>query len=158
MTMPLTKNNPWMGTVRLLSCFSEPQTEAAVFRHRRQALPVKSRGNSAQTSTAANTPDTLVRPATVVLVLERPTRTTASVYWSDPSHCHYAQQPWRAGSAATDGFCALSGRAIHRGDVVFRPSKIRLGLDPAPANAEAMILAAAMPEPEPEIEEEMADH
>jgi Domain of unknown function (DUF3331) len=72
-----------------------------------------------------------------IRVLDRPTSRTAIVTWGDPTSCHYGDQVWRVARAARDGFCALSGQQIHRGDIVYRPSHYR----PAPANAASMMLA-----------------
>jgi hypothetical protein len=72
-----------------------------------------------------------------IRVLDRPTSRTAIVTWGDPTSCHYGDQVWRVARAARDGFCALSGQQIHRGDAVYRPSHYR----PAPANAGSMMLA-----------------
>ncbi|MFC0695789.1 DUF3331 domain-containing protein [Paraburkholderia humisilvae] len=75
-----------------------------------------------------------------IKVLERPTSRTAIVTWGDATSCHYGDQVWRIARASSDGFCALSGQRIHRGDVVYRPSHYRL----APANAGSMMLAACV--------------
>jgi hypothetical protein len=80
----------------------------------------------------------------VVRVIERPSSATAIVYWSDAATCHYGYQGWRVTTATSDGACALTGAAIHRGDSVYRPSQ----RDPKPQNASAMILAASMPQDE----------
>jgi hypothetical protein len=75
-----------------------------------------------------------------IKVLDRPTSRTAIVTWGDPTSCHYGDQVWRIARASSDGFCALSGQQIRRGDVVYRPSHYRL----APANAGSMMLAACV--------------
>ena len=64
---------------------------------------------------------------------------TLSIYWSDSQTGHYAEQIWRLGLARDDGFCALSGRPIVRGDEVFRP---RRSMTLVPANWRRMILAS----------------
>jgi hypothetical protein len=79
-------------------------------------------------------------PQAVVRVIERPTRSTAIVYWSDARTCHYGHQGWRARIAIADGACSLTGARIHRGDSVYQPSQCR----PKPLNATAMILATSM--------------
>lgn len=178
MTMPSKKTTPWLGTVHLLSTFSKPIGNSPFRKRRQSinadkkgdasdtinkavetsaAHSAKVAGRVAKTDktsksarlASARTEHRFgVRGSTIVRVVERPTSTTASVYWSDPSHCHYGHQPWRAGAASIDGYCALSGHPIHRGDLVFRPSKLGLGPDLLPVNASAMILSASMPEPE----------
>jgi len=79
-------------------------------------------------------------PQAVVRVIERPTRSTAIVYWSDARTCHYGHQGWRARIAIADGACSLTGARIHRGDSVYQPSQCH----PKPLNATAMILASSM--------------
>ena len=64
---------------------------------------------------------------------------TLSISWSDSQTGHYAEQIWRLGLARDDGFCALSGRPIVRGDEVFRP---RRSMTLVPANWRRMILAS----------------
>ncbi|SKC81277.1 protein of unknown function [Burkholderia sp. CF099] len=64
---------------------------------------------------------------------------TLSICWSDSQTGHYADQVWRLGLAREDGFCALSGRPIGRGDEVFRP---RRSMTFVPANWRRMILAS----------------
>jgi hypothetical protein len=59
------------------------------------------------------------------------------IRWVEPGRCHYGEQRWRRRLAQRSGTCALSHRAIRRGDDVFRPAE-----RPAPANATAMISAA----------------
>jgi hypothetical protein len=75
-----------------------------------------------------------------ITVLERPSETTATLYWRDPTRCRYGEQRWRRGVATRRGYCALSGMSIKRGDIIFRPVRSR----PAPCNADEMILASAL--------------
>jgi hypothetical protein len=92
----------------------------------------------------ALSPEARPFPQAVVRVIERPTRSTAIVYWSDARTCHYGHQGWRARIAIADGACSLTGARIHRGDSVYQPSRSR----PKPLNAAAMILASSMAAPE----------
>jgi len=73
-------------------------------------------------------------------VLERRSRTIATVAWSDPTACRYGEQIWRRCVARKSGICALSGQVIARGDAVYRPRITRH----APQNIDAMILASVM--------------
>jgi hypothetical protein len=75
-----------------------------------------------------------------ITVLERPTETTATICWRDPTRCRYGEQNWQQGVAARRGYCAVSGLSIKRGDVIFRPARSR----PAPCNVDEMILASAL--------------
>jgi hypothetical protein len=58
--------------------------------------------------------------------------------WVEPGRCHYGEQRWRLRAARVAGVCAVSQRAIQRGDAVFRPAE-----RPLPANGSAMICVEA---------------
>jgi hypothetical protein len=85
----------------------------------------------------------------VVRIRERTTSTTAKVEWCDPTLCRYGDQVWSASVARRDGLCALSGRIIRKGDLVYKPK--RYGV--APANANAMIAASCVEGPLSKFEE-----
>jgi Domain of unknown function (DUF3331) len=152
--------DPWQQTVR---CLSGRPREAAADRHAAPTLNLKttrraraSSGARAASNEAKPTPrarqsteQALAQP--VVRVIDRPSSVTAIVYWSDAATCHYGYQGWRVATAEKDGYCALSGEPVHRGDLVYRPAQ----RDPKPRNVDAMILAAAMPDTE-SIEAEAA--
>jgi Domain of unknown function (DUF3331) len=72
-----------------------------------------------------------------ISIIDRPTASTATVIWCDPRSCRYGNQVWRSGIARRSGVCALTGRCIERGDVIYRPRTCH----PSPLNAHAMILA-----------------
>lgn len=142
-----SKNDPWGGTVHLLSTFSGPDPLLGRPDESRPTRLCPNRQKTPSPHDARRMLETIARGemTPVVRVLERPTSTTAFVYWSHPSHGHYGYQPWRAVVAPNDGYCALSGQRVRRGDSVFRPSKVRLSPEEAPANASVMILSSAMP-------------
>lgn len=72
-----------------------------------------------------------------VWVTARPREFFALVTWCDSTSAHYCDQVWRACVARTSGLCSISGAAIRRGDLVYRPrNTVR-----CKANAGAMILA-----------------
>ncbi|WP_394365042.1 DUF3331 domain-containing protein [Paraburkholderia kirstenboschensis] len=75
-----------------------------------------------------------------IRVLERQSRTTATVAWSDSTACRYGEQLWQRCIARKTGICALSGQAIAKGDAVYSPRVLRR----APQNIDAMILASVM--------------
>jgi hypothetical protein len=134
-----SRNDPWSQTLCLLdslSCTEERSSSHQLasatgdrFSARRSA-----HRRTAAVACAAGKRDAHIR------VLERPTSRTAIVTWGDPTSCHYGDQVWRVARASNDGYCALSGQQIRRGDVVYRPSHYRL----APANAGSMMLAACV--------------
>ena len=71
-------------------------------------------------------------------IVERVSRETISVYWSDARTGLYADQLWKLGRARIRSFCVLSGVLIQIGDVVYRPKSQSTG---GPANRDFMILA-----------------
>jgi hypothetical protein len=74
-----------------------------------------------------------------VKLIERPSSTTATIEWRDPTRCCYGDQVWRAMRARTAGVCAMSGVEIRPGDRVYGPNP-----RPVPGNAGAMILASVL--------------
>jgi hypothetical protein len=70
-----------------------------------------------------------------VRILDQPTLRTLIVSWRDALTGHYGYQVWTAKKANREGFCAITGRHIERGDPVFSP---RIG-KARPANSAAMI-------------------
>ena len=73
-------------------------------------------------------------------VIERLTDRTVAIRWQDATRCHYADQVWISGRARRTGRCAMTGAAISREDMVYRPRGNRA----PPGNADAMILASAI--------------
>jgi hypothetical protein len=88
----------------------------------------------------AQTHDAPPLPAHIV-VQERLSTCTISVSWSDPCSGRYTEQIWRSGLARDAAVCALTGRAISRGDAVFRPRAHDFHV---PSNRHQMILAATL--------------
>ncbi|MGF6382581.1 hypothetical protein QF000_004327 [Paraburkholderia atlantica] len=74
-----------------------------------------------------------------IIVVERPTMTSATIEWRDSTNCYYGAQLWRLVRARKSGVCALSGEPISRGDEIFKPC----GRTDA-VNADAMIRTSAM--------------
>ncbi|MGF6768770.1 hypothetical protein P3T18_001240 [Paraburkholderia sp. GAS199] len=123
--------DPWSRTLRLLSALSG-ETDASVsatlaaFERKGQLdryLPVVGQRFEVQ-----------------IRVIDRPSPSTATVAWRDPTHCSYGDQVWHACHARLSGVCALSGKGIKRGDAIYKPRPCR----PAPVNAGAMILFAIL--------------
>jgi Domain of unknown function (DUF3331) len=76
-----------------------------------------------------------------ITAIERQDDVSALISWCDPTMCHYVDQVWRQIIARRNGYCALTGKRIRRGDAVFMPSgRGRL----RPANYDKMILATAL--------------
>ncbi|MGF6773729.1 hypothetical protein P3T18_006243 [Paraburkholderia sp. GAS199] len=127
--------DPWLQTLGLLSVLSG-DAEAGVV----DVAAVAARGGRK----AAHLPVMGERFDVQVHVIDRPTQSTATVVWRDPTHCSYGDQVWHASRARVAGVCALSGRAIQAGDAIFKPRPCR----PAPLNAGAMILRVVVNEVE----------
>jgi len=123
--------DPWIQTLDLLSAMSGntgvDERAATVVRDGRKGcqLSVVGRSFNAQ-----------------VQVIDRPTQSTATVAWRDPTHCSYGDQVWHASRARVAGVCVMSGRAIHPGDAIYKPRACR----PVPLNAGAMILQSVLNE------------
>ena len=82
-----------------------------------------------------------LRPPAHIVIEERLSSCTISVSWSDPCSGRYHEQVWRSGLARVPAVCALTGRAISRGDEVFRPRARDFHV---PSNQHQMILAATI--------------
>lgn len=121
----LTKSrDPWLQTLSLLGFMSF-------------ADDVGVRARAAAARGSRKTREAL---AVSVKIVDRPSSTTATVSWSDPTSGYYGDQVWRSGVARGEGVCAVSGQLICRGDAVYKPRVCRL----APANAHAMILSSVI--------------
>nr|WP_239482706.1 DUF3331 domain-containing protein [Paraburkholderia sp. C35] len=104
----------------------------------RQRLP-KFRACDFAAAAVASEPVRPVIGPTRFHIVERLSRETLSVYWSDARTGLYADQLWRLGRARIRSFCVLTGAAIQIGDLVYRPKSQSAG---SPANRDFMILAA----------------
>ncbi|MBP0593007.1 DUF3331 domain-containing protein [Paraburkholderia sp. LEh10] len=117
-----TNRDPWRWTVDLLSrVYAYPAMVAE--------RVLQSRGIASSA----------VHQATIRL-LERQTDVTATIAWSEATRCSYGDQTWQAARARGPGVCAMSGRAIRRGDEVFQPRHCQ----PPALNASEMILASVL--------------
>ncbi|KXU84679.1 hypothetical protein CR51_41840 [Caballeronia megalochromosomata] len=73
-------------------------------------------------------------------VLERLTDRSVVILWQDATRCRYVDQLWTCCRARKAGHCAMTGAAISRDDIVYKPRSKR-GF---PGNAGAMILASVI--------------
>jgi hypothetical protein len=78
--------------------------------------------------------------AAVVTLLDRLSPRTVALRWCSAS-CHYGYQIWVCAKARRAGVCAVSGKAIRRGDIIYRPYTRTLIV---PVNVNAMIHLAAL--------------
>ncbi|WNC92559.1 DUF3331 domain-containing protein [Paraburkholderia sp. FT54] len=117
--------DPWMQTIGLLSV---------------PASGSKDRASGPNDGDVARRADRAALHGVTVSLLERQTPSTATISWRDSTRCCYGDQIWCATRARTVGICAMSGRAIRRGDAVYTPRPCR----PAPRNAGAMILTSVL--------------
>jgi Domain of unknown function (DUF3331) len=133
--MLVSRNDPWVQTIRMLSSGARRPGDGAVTSVAKQGAPS---GHNA-TSSANRSPHLVVR------LVERTTSSTVAIAWGDSTRCFYGEQKWRAATARISGVCALSGAPIKRGDRIFHPQRSK----PVPVNARAMILEAALNAIEP---------
>ncbi|MBW0446632.1 DUF3331 domain-containing protein [bacterium M00.F.Ca.ET.228.01.1.1] len=129
-------NDPWQQTLGLLSTLSGGASRGVG----EMAAPSQRASRSGARLTGFSH-----RSDVQIQVIDRPSRTTATVIWRDSTHCSYGDQTWHASRARNAGVCAMSGRAIQRGDAIYKPRPCR----PAPLNAGAMILGSVMNEAAP---------
>ncbi|WP_116142227.1 DUF3331 domain-containing protein [Trinickia diaoshuihuensis] len=78
---------------------------------------------------------------TSVIAVEKQNAQSLLVSWSDSTQCRYLDQRWIRAQARRGGVCALTGRAIRRGDAIYKP---QWRSPNRPANCFAMILAAEL--------------
>ncbi|WP_181196587.1 DUF3331 domain-containing protein [Paraburkholderia sp. BL25I1N1] len=76
----------------------------------------------------------------IVKVLDRPTSSTATVSWRDSTSCHYGDQLWSRRIARFNGVCALTGKPVRKGDLVYQPRTS----GHRPINANRMILSSVI--------------
>jgi hypothetical protein len=123
--------DPWMRTLGLLSVLSG-DTDAGV----NELVAVVSLNGRKN----CDLPVMGKRFETQVHVIDRPSKSTATVIWRDPTRCSYGDQVWHASRARVFGVCAMSGQAIQPGDTIYKPRPCR----PVPLNSGAMILRTVL--------------
>lgn len=135
--------DPWTQTLGLLSQLCGGDARPAA--RGRETPLVRTAGHAtAAVTAAASAPraqaGNAMRRSVSLSVIEHPTSTTVTIAWRDSTHCSYGDQLWQVSRARRSGVCAMSGRAIRRGDLVYQPRRIR----PKPLNDGAMILASVL--------------
>lgn len=63
------------------------------------------------------------RPTTMITVrvLDTPSKNQLLVSWRQSGLCNYTEQLWALRKAPRSAICPVSGKAIRRGDHVYRP-------------------------------------
>lgn len=79
-------------------------------------------------------------PSAFVSVIERCSQTSIAICWCDATSGRYGDQLWKLRVARGKAVCALSGKTIRRGDLIYRPC-VR---GRSPANADQVICAEAL--------------
>ncbi|WP_321845625.1 DUF3331 domain-containing protein [Paraburkholderia bannensis] len=121
-------DEPWKQTILSLELASRPPADIGAID---QAGTIRKSGRArAQHATARAASH--VPFSGYIRILERLSSTAVSLCWYDATCGHYADQLWKRTLSRHKTFCTLTGRAIKRGDAVYRPS--RRGLQPANAN------------------------
>jgi hypothetical protein len=127
MNLDIILRDPWVQTVDLLGHLCDGE-QVGYLRGGLRSKP------------QAKRPDSVRVSGLMVSLIEWSTATTVTLAWRDSTRCSYGDQVWHLTRARKDGVCAISGRAIHRGEAVFKPRITR----PAPINADAMILDSVL--------------
>ena len=127
MTLDVILRDPWTQTVDLLGNFCNGEHVERIARR------IGSRRH-AKGQDGAHVSGSTVR------LIEWSTATTVTLAWRDSTRCSYGEQIWHLTRARKSGVCAISARAIQRGEAVFRPRATRR----LPLNADAMILASVL--------------
>ncbi|MFT0172895.1 DUF3331 domain-containing protein [Paraburkholderia mimosarum] len=137
--------DPWEQTLLLLDrlCAAEPHaqntTPAELIPGPRIAEPHRYDGRCRKIRPGRDATDA-VSSAAVVTLLDRLSPRTVALRWCSAS-CHYGYQIWVCAKARRAGVCAVSGKAIRRGDIIYRPYT---RTPVFPVNVNAMIHLAAL--------------
>ncbi|SAL13523.1 hypothetical protein AWB71_00413 [Caballeronia peredens] len=107
----------------------------AIVRHLREPAPPPGRMRDRRTQH-------ILADVSPISRIEWSTQSTILVSWSDATAGRREDQAWRACIARGAGVCKLTGSAVRRGDLIFRPIRRGRGM---PATAPDMILAASAP-------------
>ncbi|MEM5312517.1 DUF3331 domain-containing protein [Paraburkholderia sp. JHI869] len=119
----------------------DPSDEQLNAGAKKQVVALKNRRITVCSPVAGADQSLAKRPYNIMVVAQLSSY-SISVSWSDPCVGRYTEQIWCSACARVAAICALTGRAINRGDRVFLPRK-RRGLR-APPNFHQMILAEAI--------------
>jgi len=126
--------------VRTLLNVLDPSAEQLDACARKKPLPLKRCRIGTRSPMADASHHRASRPARIAVV-EWLSPATISVSWSDSCTGRYAEQIWCSGLARVGSVCALTGRAVRRGDRIFRP---RIRQMRVPGNRDQVILAEAI--------------
>jgi hypothetical protein len=126
-------DDPWAATISRLGQFAHHDV-AEEIGHDEEALveagPLKSR--EAVSDYGRNA---------VVTFVERIGEKAVSISWRDSTGGNYREQRWVQRAARSRGVCALTGKAITRGDSIYHPVSSTRG---RPSNLAQMIRAEAL--------------
>jgi hypothetical protein len=127
----------WTQTLLILMSLSQG------FNKRDSSSSLRERDAASDPRCVAKGDADAVTPSKVLVrVTDRPTPTTATVTWIDPTSCRYEDQIWRRSKAKQAGVCALSSEPIRRGDEIYRPLAAAARL--TPVNVHCMLLATSV--------------
>lgn len=136
--------DPWSQTLLLLDrlCSQQPCEESPNPAERAPEEPLPHvEGARVKRCRRAHKSDTGCEPGcpAAITLLERLSCRSVALRWCSAT-CHYGYQIWVCGKACRSGTCVLTGKAIHRGDDIYRPqTRTRF----VPLNVNAMIHLSA---------------
>ncbi|WP_429569681.1 DUF3331 domain-containing protein [Paraburkholderia sp. JPY419] len=136
-----SRPDPWEQTLLLLDRLGAAESRAQSLSSTEPAPSARIAGPHRNDGRCGKGRDaTIDAPcAAVVTLLERLSPRTVVLRWCSAS-CHYGYQIWVCAKARRAGMCAVSGKAIRGGDIIYRPSTRTPVL---PLNVNAMIHLAA---------------
>jgi hypothetical protein len=134
------QGDPWAATISQLEQVSDQaDTDESVDQNDETVTETPPEKNR-QLDAAASRASGYGRNAVVTFV-ERIDAKSVSLSWRDSTGGNYREQRWVLRAARTRGVCALTGRAIVRGDNIYHPVSGSRG---APSNLAQMIRADAL--------------
>lgn len=134
------QGDPWAATISQLEQVSDHADADEIADHDDDVSSEAPRDKSRRADAGASLASGYGRNAVVTFV-ERIGAKAVSISWRDSTGGNYREQRWVQRAARTRGICALTGKAIARGDSIYHPVS---GTRGKPSNLAQMIRAEAL--------------